>query len=154
MDRFLISFGYIPENCSSELISCGDPDSYGSKSEIVYYMPELGDNNLYDLYTDKVVAEVDNLFSTPSTVADFIAGEIKGAFNFDIAPEEICLSWAFFQEELFAEEIQDSKLELVESEFGEFSNENNAHNGKLFFRFIYEGGDGEIYQENMVLIAK
>lgn len=154
MDRFVISFGYIPDTCSSELISCGNPDSYGSESELVYYLPETGDNNLYDLYTDKVVAKVDTLFSTPSKAADFIASKVKESFDFNVAPDDICLSWSLFQEEIFASELRNSKIEVVDSEFGELSNINHIHNGKLIFRFIYEDEDGEVSQESVVLIAK
>lgn len=154
MERHLLSFGYISDTCSSQLISCGDPESYDAKREITYYLPESDYLNLYDHDTEKVVSQYDNFFSTPSKVADFLASEIKKHFSFNVSPNDLCQSWSLFQEEIFISEIYDSKMELVDSEFGEFKNLNQNHNGKLIFRYILEDDDGEVSQDSVILISK
>ena len=69
-----------------------------------------------------------------------------------LTPEKLCVSWAFFQEEL--DEVP-GYIEFVSGpkDGGEFRNPNGKYNGKVYLHYCFEDEDDE-WSDEMVIVLK
>jgi hypothetical protein len=138
MDQEIINIGFIPSDIVSKRITCGDPESYGSKKEIFFEI-QYG---LFDYIVDQEIPKkkhkIDTFFSYPSKAFDLIVSKISEVFSIRVDPHDLVVAWSIFQDEVSDETLEDTSVILVESEYGEFVNNKGEHNGKIFVRYVVQ----------------
>jgi hypothetical protein len=132
-----LTIGYIPNDCSSERIICGDPEGSGTKESSL----KIEGNRITSIETDQTI-EVDpgEFFNEKSKLwkqvvksfcADFVEKEIK--------PNMVGSCWAIFMDEVSGKKGI-TKLS-DEDDGGEFHNRGGCNNGKFYVRYQLEEDD-------------
>jgi hypothetical protein len=147
MDKFLLDIGYIPKDCDSEIISCGDPDGSGTKEVSLEW---VGNEISSSTSTERVNTASQNIWDPNSQVWTEVVEKFLSDLSSDkkIDPKKICGSWAIFQDE----EPQVSGLKVVseDDDGGEFANDEGEFNGHFYIRYQLQEDD-EFYGEKVVV---
>jgi hypothetical protein len=132
-----LTIGYIPNDCKSERIICGDPEGSGTKESSL----KIEGNRITSIDTDQTI-EVDTseFFNEKSKLwkqvaknfcTDFVEKELK--------PNMIGACWAIFLDEISGKKGV-TKL-ADEDDGGEFHNRGGCNNGKFYLRYQLEEDD-------------
>jgi hypothetical protein len=132
-----LTIGYIPSDCNSERIICGDPDGSGTKESSL----KIEGNKITSIDTNQTI-EVDpgEFFNEKSKLwkqvvknfcSDFVEKELK--------PNMIGACWAIFIDEISGKKGI-TKL-ADEDDGGEFHNRGGCNNGKFYVRYQLEEDD-------------
>ena len=132
-----LTIGYIPNDCNSERIICGDPEGSGTKESSLI----IKENRITSIDTDQTI-EVDpgEFFNEKSKLwkqvvksfcADFVEKELK--------PNMVGACWAIFMDEISGKKGI-TKL-ADENDGGEFHNRGGCNNGKFYVRYQLEEDD-------------
>ena len=132
-----LTIGYIPNDCNSERIICGDPEGSGTKE----FSLRIEENRITSIDTDQTI-EVDpgEFFNEKSKLwkqvvksfcSDFVEKELK--------PNMIGACWAIFLDEISGKKGI-TKL-ADEDDGGEFHNRGGCNNGKFYVRYQLEEDD-------------
>ena len=149
MTQYIVTVGYIPKGCSSEVISCGDPDKSLTKENSVF----IDGANLWCQETQESFdADDEDWFNPGSTLWVDFAGKFAdvlsdGAATLD--PTEVGRCWSFFQDE--GELGARATVVARDSAAGEFSNKGYGDGEHWYVRYQMED-DGEYFDETVVLI--
>ena len=146
MDRYVLTFGVIPQNNQADFIYCGDEES----SQTVELNFELLESKLVGLDNDFNYPCTNNLLWDPESV--FYAALSTFMTNFGILMEPKLIYAAY---SLVNDEPDEglNTFEIIDSSAGVFSNKDQQYNGKLFLRQYFEE-EGEIYDEKICISIK
>ncbi|MBU3664912.1 MAG: hypothetical protein FGM15_03415 [Chthoniobacterales bacterium] len=138
-EKFLIDVGFVPEESSSDLIMCGDPEGSGTKEVNLEW---IGDEICSPGNSAKVkVAVGDNIWKADAKIwkdlADTFLSDLSA--NKKIDPRKLASCWAVFQDE----DPPDKSVRLVSEENGggEFRNDDGEYNGHFYVRYQVEEDD-------------
>jgi hypothetical protein len=142
MERIVLTIGYVPEDNNVDLIHCGDSDA-SLTMELNF---EIIENTCLGIDNDfSVKIENSDLWDHNSSFYHSISTYLSNYFNVVLSPKQIYGSYALLNDEPNNHSLNS---EIIDSEAGTFSNENQEHNGKIYFRHYFEE-DGEIYDESV-----
>ena len=150
-----LSIGLIPDDCDAPRIECGDPESFdgleytlifsedsgelsclenGKSLEESYVIPEVVDADVWKTACDELLADLDG-------IDRFFAGRMTS--------EVLDTVWKFFLDE----PLDDADhLQQIESECGEFKNQDGAFNGTTYCRYQLEEDD-EYSRDEVIIIT-
>jgi hypothetical protein len=141
----ILTIGYVPNDCKSELISCGDPAGSGT-NEITLI---IEDNKITCLDTNETI-QVDpiDFLNEKSKLWKQIVKNFCSIFKEnEIKPNMIGASWAIFMSEISGKKGI-TKL-ADENDCGEFHNRGGCNNGKFYIRYQLEE-DGDYFGETIL----
>ena len=140
-----LTIGYVPNDCKSERISCGDP--VGSGTTEVLLMIE--DSKITSMDTDQSI-EV-NPIEFLNEKSKLWKGVVKtfctGFSEKEIKPNMIGACWAIFMDEISSK--KGITVLADESDGGEFHNRAGCNNGNFYLRYQLEE-DGEYFGEKVL----
>lgn len=142
-----LTIGYIPSDCTSDRIICGDPEISNTKE--VSLKMDADDNKIVSIDTNEMI-EVDvadflnersKLWKqvTKKFCSDFTESELK--------PNMLGACWAIFMDEISGKKGI-TKL-ADEEDCGEFHNRGGCNNGTFYVRYQLEE-DGEYFGEKVL----
>lgn len=140
-----LTIGYVPNDCKSEVISCGDPTGSGT-IEITLM---IENNNITCFETNQTIqVDLIDFSNDKSKLWKQVVKNFCSVFTEnEIKPNMIGASWAIFMGEI-TEKKGITKL-ADENDCGEFHNRGGCINGKFYIRYQLEE-DGDYFGE-MVL---
>jgi hypothetical protein len=147
MDKYLLDVGYIPKDCDSEFISCGDPDGSGTKEiNLVWFGDEISSTGS----TDRVNTASQDVWDPNSQLWNEVVEKFLKDLSSDkkIDPKKVAASWAIFQDE--EPQVRGIKIVSEDDEGGEFANDDGEFNGHFYIRYQFQEGD-EFYGEKVVV---
>ena len=142
MERIIMTWGFIPTECVSETIFCGDAETSGTielNFEIIGDTCKGIDNDF------KVEFESNELWDPGSELYYAISVYLAAAFDKTVMPSLIYGAYALVNDE---PDDYSSSFEIIDSTAGVFINEGQILNGKVFLRHYFEEDD-EIYDEKV-----
>jgi hypothetical protein len=142
MERIVMTWGFIPTECVSETIFCGDAETSGTielNFEIIGDTCKGIDNDF------KVEFESNELWDPGSELYYAISVYLSAAFDKTVMPSLIYGAYALVNDE---PDDYSSSFEIIDSTAGVFINEGQILNGKVFLRHYFEEDD-EIYDEKV-----
>ncbi len=132
-----LTIGYIPIDCNSELISCGDPD--GSGTVEISLKVEGSEITSMDTNQSIHVDPVD-FFNEKSKLWKEVVKNFCTSFSEkEIKPNMVGSCWAIFMDEIPGKKGI-TKL-ADEDDCGEFHNRGGCNNGKFYVRYQLEEDD-------------
>ena len=140
-----LTIGYVPNDCKSDRISCGDPA--GSGTIEVSLMIE--DNKITSMHTNQII-EVDpvDFLNEKSKLWKHVVKSFCSIFTEnEIKPNMIGVCWAIFMGEISGKKGI-TKL-ADENDCGEFHNRGGCNNGKFYIRYQLEE-DGDYFGETIL----
>ena len=140
MDRIVMTWGFIPAECVSNTIFCGDAETSGT-TELNFEIIEDSCKGIDNDFNVKL--ENSELWNPDSPFYAAIASYLSGYFDITIVPSQIYGGYVLVNDE---PDEYSSSFKIIDSEAGVFMNNKQKHNGKIFLRYYFEE-DGEIYEE-------
>ena len=140
-----LTIGYVPNDCKSELISCGDPLSSGT----VEVSLMIEDSKITSMDTEQVI-EVNptDFLNDKSKLWKDVANTFCTNFaEKAIKPNMIGACWMIFMDEIPGK--KSITLLADENDGGEFHNRGGCNNGNFYLRYQLEE-DGEYYGEKVL----
>ena len=140
-----LTIGYIPNDCKSDRISCGDP--VGSGTIEVSLMIE--DSKITSMDTDQVI-EVNPIefLNEKSKLWKHVANTFCSSFTEkEIKPNMIGACWAIFMDEISGKKGITTIAD--ENDGGEFHNRGGCNNGNFYLRYQLEE-DGDHFGEKVL----
>lgn len=137
-----MTWGFIPSECVSETIFCGDEETSGTielNFEIIGDTCKGIDNDF------NVELESNELWDPGSELYYAISVYLSAAFDKTVMPSLIYGAYALVNDE---PDDYSSSFEIIDSTAGVFINEGQILNGKVFLRHYFEEDD-EIYDEKV-----
>ena len=144
MERIVMTWGFIPSECVSETIFCGDEETSGTielNFEIIGDTCKGIDNDF------NVELESNELWDPGSELYYAISVYLSAAFDKTVMPSLIYGAYALVNDE---PDDYSSSFEIIDSTAGVFINEGQILNGKVFLRHYFEEED-EIYDEKVCI---
>jgi hypothetical protein len=142
---YYLTIGYIPVDCTSELISCGDPVGSGT----IEVSLKVVDNKITSMDTNQTI-EVDpiDFLNEKSKLWKLVVKNFCLIFTEkEIKPNMIGASWAIFMDEISSKKGI-TKL-ADENDCGEFHNRGGCNNDKFYIRYQLEEA-GEYFGETVL----
>jgi len=137
-----MTWGFIPSECESETIFCGDEETSGTielNFEIIGDTCKGIDNDF------NVELESNELWDPGSELYYAISVYLSAAFDKTVMPSLIYGAYALVNDE---PDDYSSSFEIIDSTAGVFINKGQILNGKVFLRHYFEEDD-EIYDEKV-----
>lgn len=151
MDKFILSVGYIADDCSEERIACGDSSMTG-----VMELTLVIDGGMIECMEVPEVTvpcvDIEELLSN-SEIWEQVRSKLLAGFGDNLkklSAQRLLDCWKIFQ----AEPVRVKAIRTVaqEDDCGEFSNDEGKYNGKFYIRYQAEDEDGEYYGERVVVV--
>ena len=142
MDRIVMTWGFIPENNTSNTIYCGDAETSGT-TELNFEIIEDSCKGIDNDFNVKL--ENSELWDPGSPLYAAIATYLCGYLDITVVPSQIYGGYVLVNDE---PDEYSSSFKIIDSESGVFMNNKQEHNGKIFLRYYFEE-DGEIYEEHV-----
>jgi len=139
-----MTWGFIPSECESETIFCGDEETSGTielNFEIIGDTCKGIDNDF------NVELESNELWDPGSELYYAISVYLSAAFDKTVMPSLIYGAYALVNDE---PDDYSSSFEIIDSTAGVFINKGQILNGKVFLRHYFEEED-EIYDEKVCI---
>ena len=139
-----MTWGFIPSECVSETIFCGDEETSGTielNFEIIGDTCKGIDNDF------NVKLESNELWDPGSELYYAISVYLSAAFDKTVMPSLIYGAYALVNDE---PDDYSSSFEIIDSTAGVFINKGQILNGKVFLRHYFEEED-EIYDEKVCI---
>jgi hypothetical protein len=140
-----LTIGYIPNDCKSDRISCGDP--VGSGTIEVSLMIE--DSKITSMDTDQSIEvnPIEFLNEKSKLWRDVVNTFCSSFTEKEIKSNMIGACWAIFMDEISGK--KGITVIADESDGGEFHNRAGCHNGNFYLRYQLEE-DGEYFGEKVL----
>jgi len=132
-----LTIGYIPIDCASERIICGDPEGSGTKESSL----RVEGNRITSIDTDQTI-EVDpsEFFNEKSKLWKQVVKNFCSDFaERELKPNMVGACWAIFMDEISGKKGI-TKL-ADEDDGGEFHNRGGCNNGSFYVRYQLEEDD-------------
>jgi hypothetical protein len=140
-----LTIGYVPNDCKSELISCGDPDTSGTIEVSLL----IEDCRITSIDTNETI-EVDpiDFLNEKSKLWKQVVKNFCSVFTErEIKPNMLGACWAIFMDEISGKKGI-TKL-AGEDDGGEFHNRGSCNCGLFYLRYQLEE-DGEYFGEKVL----
>lgn len=139
-----MTWGFIPAECVSETIFCGDAETSGT---IELNFEVIGDTCKGIDNDFNVEFENSELWDPGSMLYNAISVYLSAEFEKTVMPSLIYGAYALVNDE---PDDYSSSFEIIDSTAGVFINEGQILNGKVFLRHYFEEED-EIYDEKVCI---
>lgn len=153
MEKYQVTIGFIPENNTSSLILCGDPEVSGTR-EVTFIVSD--DPSTIEIVEASKTFDVLNseLYTPDSNLWRLVAENIASAL--EVPPSALtgpmlCSLWSIFMEEEPAIELDVQEV-AGEDDGGEFSNSDGIYAGCFFVHYVLNE-DGDYYGERVLVIT-
>ena len=140
MERIVMTWGFIPAECMSETIYCGDAETSGT-TELNFEIIEDSCKGIDNDFNVKL--ENSELWNPDSPFYAVLASYLSDYLDITIVPSQIYGGYVLVNDE---PDEYSSSFKIIDSEAGVFMNNMQEHNGKIFLRYYFEE-DEEIYEE-------
>jgi len=140
-----LTIGYIPNDCNSDRIICGDPEESGTKEVSL----KIEDSKITSIETNKTI-EVDaaEFFNEKSKLWKQVTKNFCSDFTeTELKPNMIGACWAIFMDEISGKKGITRLAD--EEDGGEFHNRGGCNNGTFYVRYQLEE-DGEYFGEKVL----
>lgn len=140
-----LTIGYIPTDCKSELISCGNPDGSGT----IEILLKVEDSEITSIDTNQSIKvdPIDFLNANSKLWKQLVKNCCSGFPEKVIDPKMVGACWAIFMDEISGKRGI-TKL-ADEDDCGEFHNRGGCNNGIFYLRYQLEE-DGEYFGEKVL----
>jgi len=140
-----LTIGYIPSDCESERIICGDPEESGTQEVSL----KIEGNKITSIDTDqKIEVEPSEFFNEKSKLwKQVVKNFCSGFTENELKPNMIGACWAIFMDEISGKKGI-TKL-ADKGDGGEFHNRGGCNKGIFYIRYQLEE-DGEYYGEKIL----
>ena len=142
MERRVMTWGFIPEENTSDIIYCGDAETSGT-TELNFEIIEDSCKGIDNDFNVKL--ENSELWNLDSPFYAAIASYLSDYLDITIVPSQIYGGYVLMNDE---PDEYSLIFKIIDSEAGVFMNNKQEHNGKVFLRYYLEE-DGEIYEEHV-----
>lgn len=140
-----LTIGYIPADCNSELISCGDPDGSGT----IEVSLKVEDSEITSMDTNQSI-KVDpiDFLNEKSKLWKHVVKDFCSVFSEkEIKPNMVGACWAIFMDEISGKK---GITKLADDEdCGEFHNRGGCNRGMFYLRYQLEE-DGDYFGERVL----
>ena len=150
-----LSIGFIPTDCDTARIECGDPESFDGLEYTLIFSEDSGElsclENSKSLEDSFVIPEVVDADAW-ETVCTELLGDLDGIDKFfagRATSEVLDTVWKHFLDEPL-DDID--YLKPIDSEYGEFNNPDGAFNGTTYCRYQLEEDD-EFSRDEVIMIT-
>jgi hypothetical protein len=140
-----LTIGYIPADCNSELISCGDPDGSGT----IEVSLKVEDSEITSMDTNQSI-KVDpiDFLNEKSKLWKHVVKDFCSVFSEkEIKPNMVGACWAIFMDEISGKKGI-TKL-ADEEDCGEFHNRGGCNKATFYIRYQLEE-DGDFFGERVL----
>ena len=144
MERIVMTWGFIPSECVSETIFCGDAETSGT---IELNFEVIGDTCKGIDNDFNVEFENSELWDPGSKLYNAISVYLSAEFDKTVMPSLIYGAYALVNDEPDDDSLS---FNLIDSTAGVFLNEDQILNGKVFLRHYFEE-DEEVCDEKVCI---
>lgn len=140
-----LTIGYIPADCNSDIIICGDPGESGTKEVTL----KIEGNKIASIDTNEIIeVDVTDFFNEKSKLWKQVTKSFCSNFTeAELKPNMIGACWAIFMDEISGKKGITNLAD--EEDGGEFHNRGGCKNGSFYVRYQLEE-DGEYYGEKVL----